>query len=103
MMSVLVAPSDAAAASAIPDLAVSPGDWKQRAAGLGEPALAFAASQEFHAKAGQTAAVPGADGRLAAVLWGTGNGEKPADPFAPARVAQLPDGIYRLDGFFLAT
>ena len=99
VMSVLVAPSDAAAASAIPVLAVSPGDWKQRAAGLGEPALAFAASQGFDAKAGQTAAVPGADGRLAAVLWGTGNGEKPADPFAPARVAQLPDGIYRLDGF----
>ena len=67
--------------------------------GLGAPALAFAELQGFDAKAGQTSAVPGADGRVAAVLWGTGNGDKPADPFAPARVAQLPDGLYRLDGF----
>nr|WP_256515466.1 leucyl aminopeptidase family protein [Alsobacter ponti] len=80
-------------------MCVSAADWRSRADALGDGVAAFAQAQGFEGKAGQTAFAPGAGGKPAAVLWGVGDGVRPSDPFLPAKLAQLPEGVYRLDGF----
>ncbi|MGZ3375841.1 MAG: leucyl aminopeptidase family protein [Phenylobacterium sp.] len=57
-------------------------------------AKAYAAITEFKGKAGQVLLVPGADGALASVLFGLGDGE---DPMAfRTLAAKLPAGVYRI-------
>ena len=57
-------------------------------------AAALAATAEFKGKAGQTLLVPGADGTLARVLFGVGEGAE-AMAFR-ALPAKLPAGVYRI-------
>jgi leucyl aminopeptidase len=68
--------------------------------GYGPQAAAWAAANEFTARAGSRLLVPGSDGKLAAVLYGTGDADNTAwrDPFSPASLAsELPAGTYRFD------
>ena len=65
---------------------------------LGATAETYAAACGFKADAGETLLVPGPDGALAAVLFGTGGAD---DPYLPGKLATaLPDGAYRLAGGF---
>lgn len=57
---------------------------------------AWASANAFTGKAGQCLLVPGHDGALAEVLWGTGKSFEPGSVRGLA--ARLPAGLYRLDG-----
>lgn len=55
----------------------------------------------FKAEAGRIITIPDSLGGIGHVLFGLGNEKRPADPFAPGRLARaLPEGVYALgDGF----
>lgn len=83
--------------AACPIHLVNEQSWPGLAASLPEPARAFAALQRFEAKAGRHILLPGADGALAAVVFGIeADGARRPDPFLPGRLASLlPEGAYR--------
>jgi leucyl aminopeptidase len=87
-----------AGSPAIPIHLVGGDDWTERAGAVGPAALAFARACAFEPKPGRHLLLPGADGALAAVLFGVEAGSKPArDPLAlGALPGLLPEGVYRL-------
>ncbi|MBB3808035.1 leucyl aminopeptidase family protein [Pseudochelatococcus contaminans] len=88
-------------ASPVTIRAVSPQSWPDVAASLAPLARAFAAAQGFLESgkgpdAGKAVLLPNADGALAEVLFGVGDG---ADRFIYGKLPDLlPEGIYTLDG-----
>lgn len=72
----------------------TPSGWETPS--LPDPVVRFARTQRFTGAAGQTVLMPDAEGRLAHVLFGLGEG---VDALAPASLAAaLPAGSYRLAG-----
>ena len=88
---------DEADAPAIPVHGVTPLTLDDALGALGPAAATFARACGFKAESGRVLLVPAPDGRIAAVLFGTGDG----DPYLPGKLATvLPDGAYALaDGF----
>lgn len=85
------------AASAIPITFVTASNWAQIKAGLAPVAQAFAETAGFEPKPGRHLALPSADGRLSAILFGLEDDQAAQkDPFLPGSLAtHLPGGIYR--------
>ncbi len=99
MHPLLVPATDPAALQAVPVCFVTAAGWKETAVRFGATAVAFAQAQGFDGGAGQTLFVPAADGRLAAVLFGSDEAARKPDPFHAGRLSTLlPDGLYRLEG-----
>ncbi|MCZ8375468.1 MAG: leucyl aminopeptidase family protein [Beijerinckiaceae bacterium] len=90
----------AKASKATPILLVAEEAWKEIAAGLSAPARRFAETHGFEGKSGKVLAVPDAEGRIEAVLFGTGKDSGLAEnPFLAGKLpAELPAGRYRLEG-----
>ncbi|MCZ8182745.1 MAG: leucyl aminopeptidase family protein [Beijerinckiaceae bacterium] len=90
----------AKASKATPILIVAEEAWKEIAAGLSVPARRFAETHGFEGKSGKVLAVPDAEGRIEAVLFGTGKDSGLAEnPFLAGKLpAELPAGRYRLEG-----
>ena len=84
---------------AVPIRCVTSADWAAVEADLPPLQRTFAKACDFAPKAGRTALLPGADGRLALVLLGLGDPRAPAhDRFLPGKLpAALPAGAYRLE------
>src|SRR3569623_1990373 len=88
--------SNAPATSAIPILFVTKSTWESVAASLPERAREFAVANGCKAKAGECLTLPGADGKLAYVLFGLEDDVTQADPFRVGQLpAKLPKGTYR--------
>src|SRR3569623_182821 len=88
--------SNAPATSAIPLLFVTKSTWESVAASLPELAREFAVANGFKAKAGECLTLPGADGKLAYVLFGLEDDVTQADPIRVGQLpAKLPKGTYR--------
>src|SRR5271166_1035047 len=87
----------AAAASAIPIIFVTKSSWEAIRADLAPAARQFADANGFAAKPGACLTLPGADGRLAQVLFGLEEASaKSRDPFrAGSLPGLLPAGTYR--------
>ncbi len=67
-------------------------------AGLDKAQAAWVKAHQFTAKPGTHVSVPGADGTLSAVLFGTGKEDQENDPFLPAKlVSSLPAGTYAFE------
>jgi leucyl aminopeptidase len=82
-----------------PVLAVNATTWRDHAGRFGAAAAAFADAQGFDASPGSLQVLPATHGSVAAVLFGTGEGE-PADPFLAGKLATtLPAGTYRLESW----
>jgi leucyl aminopeptidase len=90
----------AKAPKATPILLVAEEAWTEIAAGLSAPARRFAETHGFEGKSGKVLAVPDAEGRIEAVLFGTGKDAGLAEnPFLAGKLpAELPAGRYRLEG-----
>ena len=85
---------DAADGPAIPVHALTEAQTPAALDAIPTGAKAFAALNEFKGKVGQVLLAPGAEGALANVLFGLGDG---ADPMAfRALAAKLPAGVYRI-------
>jgi len=85
---------DAAEGAVVPVHALTEAQAGPALEALPAGARAFAAMSEFKGKAGQLLLVPGAEGTLASVLFGLGEG---GDPMAfRALAAKLPAGTYRM-------
>lgn len=85
------------AASAIPITFVTESAWAAVRTGLTPVAQAFAEAAGFEPKPGRHLAVPSAEGRLSAILFGLEDDRAAhKDPFLPgALAAHLPAGSYR--------
>lgn len=85
------------AEEAVPVYLVSDVTWPDIADKLDSVARTFAKAQDFKPVEGQFLALPGADGHIAAVVFGCG--DNGADPFLPGKLSsQLPEGTYRFVG-----
>ena len=82
---------------AVPIWFVSAANWESVKTSIGEAGAAFAERCGFAPKAGRLQFLPGADGGLAAVLFGVDAPDAPArDRFAAGKLATaLPKGVYR--------
>jgi leucyl aminopeptidase len=81
---------------AIPIWFVTATTWADVRAGLDAGACAFAVAAGFEPLPGRHALLPGADGTVAAVLFGIEDEAKPFNPFLPGTLAGvLPRGTYR--------
>ena len=90
----------ASAPSAVPVDAVRTERLPALLATLPQAAAAWLGATGFSAGEGEIAAVPGADGRVASVLFGLGAGEATPSLAAGKLATGLPPGTYRLrDGF----
>src|SRR5215213_3357939 len=87
----------ALAASAIPITFATKATWDAISAGLPGEARQFAIGNGFTAKAGACITLPGADGKIAHVVFGLEEEtSKGHDPFRPGQLpGLLPPGIYR--------
>jgi len=87
----------APSAPAIPITFVTRSTWDEIQAILPGPARQFALANGFAAKPGAWLALPGADGRIAQVLFGLDDaGSRSCDPFRPGALpGLLPPGVYR--------
>ena len=84
--------SDPAAIAAIPVHCVEAAGWRETARSVGDAALAFAEAQGWRRARGRSLLLPGADGALAAVLFGIGAPAR-RDPMLPGKLpGLLPDG-----------
>lgn len=83
-----------------PILLVAEEAWKVLASGLSAPARRFAEVHGFEGKSGKVLPVPDEEGRLEAVLFGTGKDAGLAEnPFLAGKLpAELPAGRYRIEG-----
>jgi leucyl aminopeptidase len=98
-LSFAFAPADTDEA-AVPVHAVAAASLADTLAALGEPAAAWAKANAYSAAAGTTLVIPAPDGRVAAVVFGLGDVEKPAQRFLFGRLAKdLPAGLYQLATF----
>ncbi|WP_284179431.1 leucyl aminopeptidase family protein [Rhabdaerophilum sp. SD176] len=90
----------AKASKATPILLVAEEAWKEIAAGLSAPARRFAETHGFEGRSGKVLPVPDAEGRIEAVLFGTGKDSGLSEnPFLAGKLpAELPGGRYRLEG-----
>jgi len=84
-------------AAAIPILFATKTTWTGIAKELPEPARQFAAANDFTAKPGKCLTLPGADGKIAQVVFGLEDeSSKSRDLFRPGALpGLLPPGIYR--------
>ncbi|MDQ0512434.1 leucyl aminopeptidase family protein [Ancylobacter amanitiformis] len=83
------------AATPRPIWCVTPQTWREVAAELPAPALAFGEATGFKAEPGAVLVLPAVDGAIAGVLFGTE--EAPRDPLAFGKLATaLPAGDYAL-------
>ncbi|MGV6872356.1 leucyl aminopeptidase family protein [Pseudochelatococcus sp. B33] len=107
MHPLLVTEADSASLSPAPVAvhAVSQQGWRDVAASLAPLARGFAAAQGFAAdgkgpEAGKAVLLPDAQGNVAVVLFGIGDGDTAADdPFIYGKLPELlPEGVYRLEG-----
>ncbi len=99
MATTLLPSTDPAAIAAIPVHCVDAAGWQDVARSVGDAALVFAEAQGWEAGTGQALLLPGADGALAAVLFGVGASAR-RDPMLPGKLpALLPAGTYRLEGW----
>lgn len=81
------------AADAVPITCVTRESWPGIEAALPAPQAAYARATDFSPKAGCLALLPDAEGRVAAVLFGLGDG---ADPLLAGKLpGLLPPGTYR--------
>ena len=87
-------------ASSIPVLLTDEANWSALATSLPPPARAFAEAHGFQPKSGRLLALPGMDGSIGSVLFGTGSDAGLKDvPFLTGKLAtDLPAGRYRLEG-----
>ena len=77
--------------------AIRPADWGATSTGLDPSARAAATLAAFTGKAGEMALVPGADGGLARVLYGLGEGGPDGAMIFRGLAGRLPPGDYRLE------
>ncbi len=84
-------------ADAIPIWFVAAGDWEAVKVSIGAAAAAFAERCGFKPKAGRLQLVSGADGQIAAALFGVDEADAPGrDPLLAGKLATgLPAGVYR--------
>ncbi|MCJ2034618.1 leucyl aminopeptidase family protein [Methylobacterium sp. J-068] len=81
------------AGDAVPITCVTPESWPRIEAALPGPQAAYARATDFAPKAGRIALLPAADGRLAGVLFGLGDGR---DRLLAGKLpGALPPGSYR--------
>ncbi|OYU48365.1 MAG: leucyl aminopeptidase [Rhizobiales bacterium PAR1] len=87
-------------APSIPVLLADDANWSTLAAALAAPARAFAEANGFQPKPGRLLMLPGSNGGIGSVLFGTGNDAGLRDvPFLTGKLAtDLPAGRYRLEG-----
>ncbi|MCB1496741.1 MAG: leucyl aminopeptidase family protein [Bauldia sp.] len=90
----------AAATPAIPIHAVTPATLDAFLAEAGASVAGWVAESGFSAAAGKVLALPGPDGRRAAVLFGLGDAATPGPLIAGALSTALPAGDYRLASGF---
>ena len=82
-----------AGTDAVPITCVTPESWPEVAAALPAPQAAYAQATDFAPKSGRIALLPAADGRLAGVLFGLGDG---SDRLLGGKLPSvLPPGTYR--------
>src|ERR1041384_5018749 len=88
----------AAGGASVPVWFVNTDNWASLRGQLPAPAQGFADAAKFEPKAGQWLLLPGDNGALSGVLFGTEPADKPAkDRFLPGRLpGLLPGGTYRL-------
>src|SRR5436189_4040247 len=87
----------APAASAVPITFATKATWEAISAGIpGEPRR-FALANAFTAKPGAYLALPGADGKIAQIIFGLDDeSSRHCDPFRPGQLpGLLPPGVYR--------
>jgi leucyl aminopeptidase len=83
-------------AATVPIWFVNAASWRHIRTGLDPKASAFADASGFEPVAGRHALLPGADGSLAAVLFGEEDDAKPKDLFLAGKLSGvLPRGAYR--------
>ncbi len=81
--------------TAIPIWFVTSESWAEIRAGLSAVARAYAETAGFRPKPGRYLALPAADGRIGAVLFGLEDEAKPVNPFLPGSLpGHLPAGTY---------
>lgn len=87
-------------APSIPVFLADDANWSTLAAALPAPARAFAEANSFQPKSGRLLVLPGADGSIGSVLFGTGSDAGLKDmPFLTGKLAtDLPARRYRLEG-----
>ncbi len=87
------------ASDSIPIVFVTSQNWDGLRKTLGERAVAFADATGFEPKPGQHAILPGQDGAIMGILFGTEpDGDRFANPFLPGNLpGLLPNGTYRFD------
>ena len=87
----------APAASAIPITFATKATWEEVNAGIPGEARRFALANAFTAKPGAYLALPGADGKIAQIIFGLDDeSSRHCDPFRPGLLpGLLPPGLYR--------
>jgi leucyl aminopeptidase len=87
----------APAASAIPITFATKPTWEAINAGIPGEARRFALANAFTAKPGAYLALPGADGKIAQIIFGLDDeSSRHCDPFSPGQLpGLLPPGVYR--------
>src|SRR5436853_1657646 len=87
----------APAASAIPITFATMATWEEVNAGIPGEARRFALANAFTAKPGAYLALPGADGKIAQIIFGLDDeSSRHCDPFRPGELpGLLPPGVYR--------